>query len=105
MEVLEQLNSQWRVVLESCSNTQANVRSAPLLPLPEDLLHLQVLRLCVSQQLLRFLECLGEALPLLLLRLLLLDQPVPLDALAADRAARSHGWGHGERGVRVVHLW
>ena len=26
MEVLEQLNSQWRVVLESCSNTQANVR-------------------------------------------------------------------------------
>ena len=92
-------------MLESCSNTQANVRSAPLLPLPEDLLHLQVLRLCVSQQLLRFLECLGEALPLLLLRLLLLDQPVPLDALAADRAARSHGWGHGERGVRVVHLW
>ena len=48
-----------------------------LVPLPEDLLHLQVLRLCVSQQLLRFLERLGEAL--LLLPLLLLDQPVPLD--------------------------
>ena len=28
--MLEQLNSQWRVVLESCSNTQANVRSQPL---------------------------------------------------------------------------
>ena len=28
--MLEQLNSQWRVVLESCSNTQANVRIYPL---------------------------------------------------------------------------
>ena len=29
-QVLELLNSQWRVVLESCSNTQANVRRGPL---------------------------------------------------------------------------
>ena len=29
--VLDTLNSCWRALLESCSNTQANVRSGPLL--------------------------------------------------------------------------
>ena len=30
-QVLDTLNSCWRALLESCSNTQANVRSGPLL--------------------------------------------------------------------------
>ena len=33
-QVLELLNSCWRALLESCSNTQANVRSGPLTLVP-----------------------------------------------------------------------